>query len=174
MAARLGNILYWLGTIIAVLTIVGAVIWFGGEYYELRQAQQTLQALPAIDPEPINADQERLRLLIEAERRGFLTDELEDELATRRLSGYTKWLETNQDKQGTPDFDRVVAASESVRQQLGNNPPRRRRGLRVESPLASQKKQPETSLIIGGGLVLFGLSAYGVGWVARYVLRGPS
>ena len=107
MLARLGNVLYWYGIIVAVLIIVGAVIWNGVTYYERQGVEERLAA------------------------------------STEDFFGRTE------------DQRRAI---NQARERL----------------LDKATENQRTSLILGGVAVLFGLGAYGVGWAARYVLRGPS
>ncbi|MCZ6838278.1 MAG: hypothetical protein O7G13_03275, partial [Alphaproteobacteria bacterium] len=68
MAARLGNVLYWLGTIIAVLAIGGAITWNGVTYYELQDAEERLAVAQTY---VLEEAQQRVDLGLEAVGRGM-------------------------------------------------------------------------------------------------------
>jgi len=107
MLTRLGNVLYWLGIMVAVVAILGAVSLNGVACYKLQEVERSLI------PE------------------GFV------------LEGATE------------DQQRAARrADERLLQTAINN--------------------QDNALIFGGVAVLIGLAAYGFGWTARYVLRGPS
>ena len=145
MTARLRNVLHWLGTIIAVLAIGGAIIWNGLVFLTHQEAREALDILRAEKPDQYI------------------------------LETVTRVVETMLDD-GTPraDIDAYIAkAGYNVAEVRHANEWKRRYNALVFHVDDLEDKQ-ESSLILGGVAVLFGLVAYGVGWMARYVLRGPS
>ena len=126
MAARFGNLLYWLGTIVAVLAIGSAIIGNGVVFYEVRQLR--------IEVEQICGE-----TVGEAE----CFDKLAEEENKRTAES------------GGIDIRGLFVSVDP----FGVN--------------ATNTRQ-KNSLIFGGVMILIGLIAFGIGWAARYVLRGPS
>ena len=84
MAARLGNVLYWFGLMVAVIAISGAVIWNGWTFYERREAQKDRDLTIKIEKRG------SFDLWLEAESRGILPPEQQailDEARQRKLIG---------------------------------------------------------------------------------------
>jgi len=158
MLTRLGNVLYWLGTIVAVLAIGGSLIWNGVAYFERQDAEERLAVLEASRPPPLAGTSTMTEITPfddELKKRGiFPTDEIESPFAAElRRRGLLD----------APAAKSPFAAEPWLKYQ---------RAERLE--IADTVQDQRNSMLFGGIAFLIGLGAYGVGWTARYILRGPS
>ena len=157
MAARLGNILYWLGTIIAVVAIGGAIIWNGVTESENFQAEKNLDARNVELAQVVSKLAGRVEQLEARHLLGILSsEEVREREQTRPAERFNARL--NMERRLGDEFNFLQ---------------HRRRIENGRAQLAVAREKRETALIIGGFLVLFSLFTYGVGWVARYFLRRP-
>lgn len=150
MTARLGNVLYWLGTIIAVLAIGGAVVWNGWTFYEVRYGDSRIFATELAGLEPW----ERVQLwdrVVEARKSGYTDAEIADSLSKKE----------NFDVKGARDsgYSDVEIIDELT-------------GAEFRRKIAANEERQEIALFVGVVLVLGGIVAFGIGWAARYILRG--
>lgn len=155
MAARFGNVLYWLGTIVAVIAISGAVIWNGWTFYEWRKARQEQDNFIAAYEEL-----EAQKTCIPSPPPGFkIVTPLKD---GERLC--------DPGESPIPKGDKQIIELKHARALIRTFRARLKHGSDVLDPAKSKQ---ELSLFLGGILAAVGLVAYGLGWAARYVLRGP-
>jgi len=158
MLTRLGNVLYWYGIMVAVLTIVGAVVWNGVTVVEAQQVQKGLETRNAAFKTAKSTLEGRLERLEAAAALGLLEEGEEEELRQYSLAERAQ-AELNRTKRTGDKYS--IAQHQALVNANGRL-------------LAVAKERRATSLLFGGVLVLFGLGAYGVGWAARYILRAPS
>ena len=153
MPARLGNILFWLGAVIAVLAIAGAIVWNGWTSYELREATQEkrnlLSAYEKLKTQgpclPQMASGPELAKPIKPWERFCLLGEVPT---------------LNYDRQIDEHLTALMNILFAVH-------------LHDRDVLHPAEINWKESTFVGGELIAFGLIAYGAGRATRHVLRRP-
>ena len=162
MTTRLGNVLYWLGVIVAVLVINGAFIWNVAVFTQWSQANAEQNAIIAKHAK--HQGEIRLHLAPDwnypsidgARRAGFTMD--------KEIADYLVKIWNYEDISGARKAG--MSDAEIIEYLILPN--------RWQEESSARYRGMIFSRYLGGVLVLVGLIAFGVGWAARCVSRRRS
>ena len=160
MATRRGTFLFWLCTIIAVLAINGAFIWNVAAFTRWSQANAEQNAIIAKHAKYQGeiglhlAPDWNYPSIDGARKTGFTTD--------KEIADYLVKIWKYADISGAREAG--MSDAEIIEYLILPN--------RWQEESSARYRGMIFSRYLGGVLVLVGVIAFGVGWVARYVLRG--